>query len=148
MPAIVCPVSPSIRTTFFLTIGTFDKYKTKEGKKDDINVSNIRDDFFIAKERLKELIKDKTVMVVLDGDHHRVQVKRELYHYAPMVTKGQFIVVEDIFQYSGLVQKAGWSGEAVDWFFKTKLSRGFQKESPEDQFGKWCVTRGGWIRRT
>jgi cephalosporin hydroxylase len=97
--------------------------------------------------KVKDLIKDKSVMVVLDGDHHRVQVKRELYHYSPMVTKGQFIVVEDIFQYSGLVQKAGQSGEAVDWFFKTKLSNGFKKESPEEQFGKWCVTRGGWIRR-
>jgi cephalosporin hydroxylase len=98
--------------------------------------------------KVNELIKGKSVMVVLDGDHHRAQVKRELYFYAPMVTKGQFIVVEDIFQYSGLQQKAGQSGEAVDWFFKTKLSRGFKKESPEDQFGKWCVTRGGFIRRT
>jgi cephalosporin hydroxylase len=97
---------------------------------------------------VKDLIKGKSVMVVLDGDHHRAQVKRELYFYSPMVTKGQFIVVEDIFQYSGLSQKAGQAGEAVDWFFASKLSNGFKKEEPENQFGKWCVSRGGWIRRT
>jgi cephalosporin hydroxylase/glycosyltransferase involved in cell wall biosynthesis len=97
-------------------------------------------------EKVKELIKDKTVMVVLDGDHHRVQVKRELYHYAPMVTKGQFIVVEDIYQHSGLTQQRGMGGEAVDWFFKTKLSRGFKKE-PVDNKYLYCISKGGWIRK-
>ncbi|MBE3140933.1 MAG: glycosyltransferase [Thermoplasmata archaeon] len=96
--------------------------------------------------KVKELIKGKSVMVVLDGDHHRVQVKRELYHYAPMVTKGQFIVAEDIYQYSGLAPRAGQPGEAVDWFFRTKLSKGFKKEPIDEQF-KWCVTKAGWIRR-
>jgi len=97
-------------------------------------------------EKVRELIKGKTVMVVLDGDHSRGQVKRELYYYAPMVTKGQFIVVEDIFQKSGLVQAPGQCGEAVDWFFKTKLSNGFKKDPVDNQF-LYCISKGGWIRR-
>jgi cephalosporin hydroxylase len=85
-------------------------------------------------------------MVVLDGDHHRVQVKRELYYYAPMVTKGQYIVVEDIYQHSGLVQQAGMGGEAVDWFFRTKEGKKFRKEKIDEQF-LYCISKGGWLRR-
>ena len=97
--------------------------------------------------RVNELIKGKSVMVILDGDHHRAQVKRELYYYAPMVTKGQYIVVEDIYQKSGLVQAPGQAGEAVDWFFKNKLSDGYVKDPRDNQF-LYCITKGGWIRRT
>ena len=96
--------------------------------------------------KVRELIQGKSVMVVLDGDHHRAQVKRELYFYAPMVAKGQFIVVEDIHQHSGLVQQKGQCGEAVDWFFKTKLSRGFKREDIDKQF-LYCISKGGWIKR-
>ena len=95
---------------------------------------------------VKDLIKGKTVMVVLDGNHYRKQVKRELYFYTPMVTRGQFIVVEDIYRKSGLTQRAGHGGEAVDWFFKTKLSKNFKKEPIDEQF-LYCISKGGWIRR-
>ena len=97
-------------------------------------------------DKIKELVKDKTVMVVLDGDHHRAQVKRELYHYSPLVTAGQFIVVEDIYRHSGLVQQAGQGGEAVDWFFRTKSGKGFKKEPIDNQF-LYCISKGGWIRK-
>jgi cephalosporin hydroxylase len=97
--------------------------------------------------KVRELVKDKTVMVVLDGNHMRSQVKRELYFYSPMVTQGQFIVVEDIYQKSGLIQQRGQAGEAVDWFFRTKLSRGFKKEPVDAQF-LYCISKGGWLRRT
>jgi len=36
-----------------------------------------------------------SVMVVLDSDHSRSHVLDELRHYAPLVTKGQFLVVAD-----------------------------------------------------
>jgi cephalosporin hydroxylase len=96
---------------------------------------------------VRELVKGKTVMVVLDGNHYRKQVKRELYFYAPMVTKGQFIVVEDIYRKSGLVPRAGQGGEAVDWFFKTKWGKDFKREPMDERF-LYCVSKGGWLRRT
>jgi cephalosporin hydroxylase len=125
---------------------SIDKAAIGQPKHDRITYINGRMTACDTLAKVRELIKDKTVMVVLDGDHSRGQVKRELYYYAPMVTKGQFIVVEDIFQKSGLVQAAGQCGEAVDWFFKNKLSNGFKKEPIDEQF-LYCISKGGWIRR-
>ena len=45
---------------------------------------------------IKELAKDKkTVLVILDATHNKEHVLNELQLYAPMVTKGSYIVVED-----------------------------------------------------
>ena len=88
-----------------------------------------------------------SVMVILDGDHHRVQVKRELHHYGKMVTKGQFMVVEDIYRSSGLVQEKGQAGEAVDWFFRTKWGKSFERTKTDKQF-LYCISKGGWLRKT
>ncbi len=35
------------------------------------------------------------VMVVLDSDHHREHVLREMELYGPLVTPGQYLIVED-----------------------------------------------------
>lgn len=40
--------------------------------------------------------KDKVTMVSLDSTHTYVHVKKELELYAPLVTPGQYLVVEDI----------------------------------------------------
>ncbi|MCJ7828208.1 MAG: glycosyltransferase [Dehalococcoidia bacterium] len=135
----------------FNTIGkgqviTIDKAAISQPEHPRITYINGRMTAVDTLAKVRELIKDKSVMVVLDGNHSRSQVKRELYYYAPMVTKGQFIVVEDVFQKSGLVQQRGMGGEAIDWFFKTKLSRGFKKEPVDNQF-LYCISKGGWIRR-
>lgn len=86
------------------------------------------------------------VMVVLDGDHHRAQVKRELFYYGAMVTKGQYIVVEDIYQKSGLVQAPGQSGEAVDWYLRTNRGKEFERTKVDNQF-LYCISKGGWLRK-
>lgn len=37
----------------------------------------------------------KTVLVILDSDHSRDHVLAELRYYAPMVTRGSYVIVED-----------------------------------------------------
>ena len=45
---------------------------------------------------VRELAKDKkTVLVILDATHDKAHVLRELQLYAPLVTKGSYIIVED-----------------------------------------------------
>lgn len=46
-------------------------------------------------ERVKKIVKDKSVMVVLDADHTKAHVEKEIKLFAPLVTKGQLFVVED-----------------------------------------------------
>jgi cephalosporin hydroxylase len=82
-----------------------------------------------------------SVMVVLDSDHSRQHVKREVVRYSPIVTKGQYMVVEDCYEGDAKLHGAG---EAVDWFLsRTKT---FQRENPEKQF-QLSLTRDGWLRR-
>lgn len=49
------------------------------------------------------------VMVVLDSDHSAAHVQDELDNYAPLVTKGQFCVVEDT-NIDGRPVQIGWKG--------------------------------------
>ncbi len=45
--------------------------------------------------KLREKCKNKSVMVILDSDHHKKHVLREIQLYGDLVTKGQFLIVED-----------------------------------------------------
>ena len=94
-------------------------------------------------EKIKNMIKpEESVMVVLDSDHRRVHVKRELYYYSPLVTQGQYLVVEDAF-YSN---KMKGPGEAIQWFLGDKKGKGFKNSKIDRQFVTG-VCRGGWLRR-
>jgi cephalosporin hydroxylase len=47
-------------------------------------------------QRVKQGIGPKdSVMVILDSDHRAAHVRDELKTYAPLVTKGQYLIVED-----------------------------------------------------
>lgn len=66
-------------------------------------------------ERLKTTVGDKSVMVILDSDHSYRNVKWELFRYSKIVTKGQYMVVEDC--YNKFAQD--WGPKAArDWFLK------------------------------
>jgi len=93
--------------------------------------------------QVKEIIKDGTVMVILDSDHSRRHVKWELHRYAPLVTPGQYIVVEDC--YSSKMTLTG-PGEARDWFMTTKLGKEFKNVPLSEQFITG-LARDGWLLR-
>jgi cephalosporin hydroxylase len=89
-------------------------------------------------EYVKSLISGK-VMVVLDSSHRNKHVARELQEYSPLVTSGQYLVVEDV--YVGV--REYWPFTAVKNFVK----KGKFKE--EDVMGYYMIgfTRGGWLKK-
>jgi len=96
--------------------------------------------------RIRDLVKDKTVMVVLDSDHRSAHVKRELTHYGPMVTPGQFLVVEDTML--GTVIPWKYSPDspaiAVQWYLARHPE--FEVVPLEDRY-LVSMAPGGWLRR-
>lgn len=92
-------------------------------------------------QQIKELVGSGSVMVSIDGDHHRQQVKWELKLYSQIVTSGQYMVVEDCYGRHG--ELVG-PGEARDWFMR------WTKNYTKTDFDKKYVvafTKGGWLLR-
>ena len=85
-------------------------------------------------------------MAVFDSDHTAAHVKRELHHYSPFVTKGQYMVVEDTMLNHPIKSKRFNPGpyEAVQWFIKR--NRSFKVEPLERQF-LISMCPGGFLRR-
>jgi cephalosporin hydroxylase len=91
--------------------------------------------------QVKELTAGKTVMVIVDGDHRRVQVKWELKKYSQIVTAGQYLVVEDCFARDGDLYQPG---QARDWFLS--VDKNFIQTNLDHKFlVGMCI--GGWLRR-
>lgn len=87
------------------------------------------------------LTKDKRTMVVIDGNHHRVHVKWELKHYAPIVAPGCYMVIEDCYGSTGQLYGPG---QARDWFLS--VNKGFEQTNLDREFLiGYCV--GGWVRK-
>lgn len=90
-------------------------------------------------DKVKSLVHGK-VMVTIDGDHSRRSVKWDLHHYAPMVTKDQYLVLEDCYCDKGL-----WGpGEAKEWFLKNH--KDFEQT---DRCKRYLVglTMTGWLKK-
>lgn len=89
----------------------------------------------------------KRVMVVLDSDHSKTHVLAELKKYAPLVSKGCYLVIEDTFISQYLNNQDpnndysnGSSWEAVqEWD-----SKGFEVQP--DKF-TLSMNPGGWFKR-
>jgi cephalosporin hydroxylase len=120
---------------------TIDKYPAKVKHDPRINYIEDSSTNTAVVSRIREMVGNDTVMVVLDSDHSRVHVKWELKYYAPIVTPGQYLVVEDC--YNKDAQKAG-PGEAVDWFLR--VDKNFEQTNYDNKYlVGFC--RGGWLRR-
>ena len=131
-----------------ITLDIKDEVQNKDPRITYLTGDSI-DDEMVAK--VKTLVSGK-VMLVVDGNHHRRHVKWELHKYSPMVTKGQYIVMEDCYSHRGL----HGPGQARDWFLAT--TRGFKNKAPgahrffqkTNRSRRYLVgmTMGGWLQRT
>lgn len=97
-------------------------------------------------EIVAEIPDGATVMVVLDSDHTRQHVTRELDLWAPLVSSGQYLVVEDT-NLGGRPVVPGWGPgphEAVQAFLQA--NRDFH---PDRHCERLLLTAnpGGWLLR-
>lgn len=83
--------------------------------------------------------REPSVMLSIDGNHARQQVKWELHKYADIVTSGQFMVVEDCYGRQG--ELVG-PGEARDWFLARNKDYKLTDFDARFIFG---FTKGGWL---
>ena len=94
------------------------------------------------------LVPEDRVMVVLDSDHQAEHVARELDLYAPLVTPGQYLVVEDTL----CRWVVGWTGkgtpaDALDAFWATPASEAFELDEELEDMMPDTQHPGGWLRR-
>ncbi len=88
----------------------------------------------------------KRVMVILDSDHRRAHVQQELRLYAPLVTQGSFLIVEDTNVNGHPVFPDHGPGpmEAVKEFLKA--DSGFAVDRGRERF-LISFNPGGYLRR-
>lgn len=102
--------------------------------------------------QVKEVLRDRAahghpnVMVVLDSDHSMGNVLKELELYAPLVTPGQYLVVEDtnVNGHPVLPEHGPGPHEAVDAFLST--SPDFRRDANRERF-LFTQNPGGWLKR-
>lgn len=94
------------------------------------------------REQIHALANGKRTMLILDGDHRRVKVKWELHHYAPIVSPGCYLVIEDCYSSTGAIYGPG---EARDWFLAQ--NKQFVQTNLDREY-LVGFNRGGWLRRT
>lgn len=77
-----------------ISIDVSDKHQPLHDRVTYLTGSSIDDDIVT---KIKEMVGNKTVMVVLDSKHTSQHVRWELHKYSNIVTPGQYIVVEDCY---------------------------------------------------
>jgi len=82
----------------------------------------------------------KSVMVVLDSDHEEVHVSKELEIYAPLVTKGSILIVEDTSNHPGPIAAVNsWSLRQNGIFKKNLMGEKFMLTFNRDGFWEKIV---------
>jgi cephalosporin hydroxylase len=92
---------------------------------------------------------DESVMVILDSAHERDHVLKELHAYAPLVTKGQYLIVEDTNINGNPVITGFGPGpkEAVEAFLLEELASEFAIDRDREKFLMTFNPGGYLIRR-
>lgn len=99
-------------------------------------------------EEVKKIASGRKTMVVLDSDHSRPHVLKELKAYAPIVTKGCYLIVEDTnpdaYHRDQVGEYDGYPGDAVkEW---QPSNNGFEKDERRERF-IFSQNPGGYLRR-
>jgi cephalosporin hydroxylase len=90
-------------------------------------------------------VAGQSVMVVLDSDHTKPHVLRELRAYAPMVTVGQFLVVEDTNINGHPVEWGGGEGPYEALLDYDQAAGGFEDQHMEKAH---LITYHTWLVKT
>jgi len=98
-----------------------------------------------------EIDKDKNpnnILVMLDSDHSRDNVYRELEIYSKLVGIGSYIIVEDtnVNGHPSFSNHGPGPWEAVEDFFKTDFSQNFEIDRSKERF-LLTFNPKGYIRR-
>jgi cephalosporin hydroxylase len=88
---------------------------------------------------IKHQCIDKKVMVILDSDHHKEHVLKEMQLYSPLVSRGQYLIVEDGCANGHPVYPEFGPGpyEAIEEFMKT--NKNFKIDSKTEN--KFLITQ-------
>jgi cephalosporin hydroxylase len=88
------------------------------------------------------------VMAILDSDHSKAHVAKELELYAPLVTRGQYLVVEDTNLNGHPVTRAYGPGpmEALEEFLAR--AKDFEVDRAFAERLKLTFFPNGWLRKT
>lgn len=123
---------------------SIDKFPVEKAKDARITYIEAGSTSEAALKYIKETVGNKSVMVVLDSDHSRQHVKRELVYYSDIVTAGQYLVVEDCYMFKTREGLLAGPGEARDWFLKRSKKL---VQTNLDQIYLVGFCRGGWLKK-
>ena len=91
---------------------------------------------------VRSIVGDGSVMASLDSRHTFRHVLRELRHYSTIVTKGQYLVVEDLVDRLGRFNESKGPAPAVEWFLERIKN---YRRVLLDKHLSIAVTRKGWL---
>jgi cephalosporin hydroxylase len=123
-----------------VTVDVKDRVENKDPRITYILRNSIAEE---TRKELFEMAKGKKVMMILDGNHNRNQVKWELHYYKDIVTQGQYMVVEDCYNYRPNCSLYG-PGEAKDWVLK-RTKKYIQTDIDKKFIAGF--NRDGWLKR-
>lgn len=99
---------------------------------------------------MAKLTRGATTLVALDSDHSMKHVLNELRMYAPMVSPGSYIVVEDTHMDGAGTHGYGVADPgplaAVEQFLREEAGKNFERDLTQEPFVMSWNT-GGWLKR-
>jgi cephalosporin hydroxylase len=97
---------------------------------------------------IRAVVKGRRTLVMLDSDHSMKHVSAELEAYAPMVSQGSYLIVEDTHMDGVPTHPYFGPGPAaaVKTFLETPAGRGFFADEEREAL-IMTFNPGGWLRR-
>lgn len=98
--------------------------------------------------QLAKRVRGRKVIVTLDSDHHTPHVLKEIQSYAPMVSRGSYLVVEDTHMDGVPTYPDAGAGPmaAVRQFLDEGGSKDFEQDFAREAL-IMTFNPGGWLRR-